>query len=156
MVAFARRYVGDGAVAEDVVEDLVERWLKQPPHLQDGERVTAFLAVSVYHSAIDWIRRERAEQGIAPRGEPALVVPDQRRKPVIGTPRSNDSRETLQLRLTAALERVSSSDRLLLETHYGHALTADECMALLGITRAAFHQRLHRARARLLQFLEAE
>ena len=155
MVAFARRYVPDEALAEDVVEDLVERWLEHPPQLQDGERVTAFLSVSVYHAAIDWMRRERAAQGIAPRSEPASVGLDRRRRRAIGAPGSDDSRERLQARLAGALERLSSSDRLLLETHYGHALTAEECMGLLGISRAAFHQRLHRARGRLLQHLEA-
>jgi len=62
----------------------------------------------------------------------------------------------MRTRLTAALERLSSSDRLLLETHYGQALTTEECMALLGISRAAFHQRLHRSRTRLARLLAGD
>lgn len=155
MVAFARRYVGDEALAEDVVENLMQRWLEDPPRLHDGQRLSAFLSVSVYHAAIDWIRRERAEQGMAPRGQADVLEPDRRRSGAVSRPRLDDSPETLRLRLSAALERLSSPDRLLLESHYGHALTADESMALLGISRPAFHQRLHRARARLLRLLEA-
>lgn len=155
MVAFARRYVGDEAVAEDVVEELVQRWLERPPVLHDGERLTAFLSVSVYHAAIDWIRRERVEQGLAPRAEPGLQAEDRRRVSIRASSRNDDSRAQLQARLNAALGRLTNSDRLLLESHYGRALTAQECMDLLGLSRSAFHQRLHRARTRLLGLLEA-
>lgn len=156
MVAFARRYVADQSVAEDVVEELLQHWIERPPHLQDGERVTAFLSVSVYHAAIDWLRRERAEQGLAPRGDltSGAASVDRRRAAPVGV-LGDESRDALQARLNAALERMKSSDRLLLETHYGQALTAAECMELLGINRAAFDQRLHRARIRLLNLLEA-
>jgi DNA-directed RNA polymerase specialized sigma24 family protein len=50
---------------------------------------------------------------------------------------------------------LRDDERLLLEAHYGRALTAEECMSQLGITRAAFHQRVHRARTRLARLLEA-
>jgi RNA polymerase sigma factor (sigma-70 family) len=148
MIAFARRYVGDEA--DDVVDELMQRWLEQPPRPREAGKLTSFLAVSVYHASIDWIRRERAAQGQVPRS--TTVQPEAPRTSTVTL--SADSRKALDGRLAAALERLSSSDRLLLESHYGHALTADECMALLGITRAAFHQRLHRARTRLLGLLE--
>ena len=67
MLAFARRYVADDAAAEDVVIDLLHRWLERPPSIADADRVSAFLATSIYHAAIDWIRRDRAEQGRPPR-----------------------------------------------------------------------------------------
>jgi RNA polymerase sigma factor (sigma-70 family) len=151
MIAFARRYVGDEA--DDVVNDLMRRWLEHPPRPREAGRITSFLAVSVYHAAIDWIRRERAAQGQDPRagGAPS----ESPRTSSAGAASTAETRPALEARLTAALEHLSSSDRLLLESHYGQALTADECMALLGITRPAFHQRLHRARTRLLGLLEA-
>ena len=150
MTAFARRYVGDEA--DDVVDDLMQRWLEQPPHPREVGRITSFLAVSVYHASIDWIRRERAAQGQAPRSSAGSSDPA--RPAALMPSAATASRQALEARLAAALERLSSSDRLLLESHYGHALTADECMALLGISRPAFHQRLHRARTRLLGLLE--
>jgi DNA-directed RNA polymerase specialized sigma24 family protein len=50
---------------------------------------------------------------------------------------------------------MSHADRLLLEVHYGQALTPDECVSWLQISRPAFHQRLHRARVRLARLLAA-
>jgi RNA polymerase sigma factor (sigma-70 family) len=146
MVAFARRHVGDRSTAEDVVIALIGRWLERPPRVRDADRIATFLATSVYHASIDWMRRERAEQGQRPRGEeerassPAMAMPG----------------DHLRARLSAALDRISKGDRVLLETHYGQALTTEECMELLGISRAAFHQRLHRARSRLASLLGLE
>lgn len=153
MLAFARRYVADDGSAEDVVVDLLRRWLEHPPNVRDFERLTAFLAVSVYHASVDWIRRDRAEQGRPPRGEPDTAPRDRRRKTSIARLETGTSRETMQARLATALEQLSAPDRLLLETHYGQALTPEECMTQLGINRAAFHQRLHRARIRLARLL---
>jgi RNA polymerase sigma-70 factor, ECF subfamily len=153
MIAFARRYVGDEA--EDVVDDLMQRWLEQPPRPREPGRMSSFLAVSVYHASIDWIRRARAAQGQAPRPPVGAAASQSSTASAPMAASSEESRQALEAKLSTALERLSSSDRLLLESHYGQALSADECMALLGISRAAFHQRLHRARARLLSLLEA-
>ena len=153
MVAYARRYVGDTSVAEDVVIGLIGRWLERPPRTSTVEHLHAFLATSVYHACIDWIRRERAQQGMKPRSDRserrALVLP-------LVESAGEGSVESMRKRLASALERLADEDRLLLEVHYGRALTVDECMAHLGITRAAFHQRAHRARERLARLLEAE
>jgi DNA-directed RNA polymerase specialized sigma24 family protein len=70
MVSFARRYVNDPGSAEDVVAELLGRWLERPPRIRDAERIGAFLATSVYHAAIDWIRQERVAHGSPPRGGP--------------------------------------------------------------------------------------
>jgi RNA polymerase sigma factor (sigma-70 family) len=142
MVAFARRYVRDTAAAEDVVIGLLGRWLERPPRVHDAERVSAFLATSVYHAAIDWMRRERAEQGQPPRA-------GSRDQP----PRTRFDRVDMRAGLAAALARLPDSERLLLETHYGRALTTEECIQQLGISRAAFHQRLHRARLHLAELM---
>ena len=155
MIAFARRYVRHQGTAEDVVVGLLGKWLERPPHMAEAQRMTAFLATSVYHAAIDWIRRERVEQGQPPRGEPASS-PDGRLSGPLTEPSLEASPESLRSRLADALERLSNSDRLLLETHYGQALSPEECMDVLQISRAAFHQRLHRARTRLTRVLAGE
>jgi RNA polymerase sigma factor (sigma-70 family) len=154
MIAFARRYVRHQGAAEDVVVGLLGKWLERPPQVTEAQRIGAFLATSVYHAAIDWIRRDRAEQGQQPRLEPATDSVDGRRSGPLTE--SLEPIEILRSRLAAALERMSGSDRLLLETHYGQALSPDACMDLLQINRAAFHQRLHRARTRLAQLLAHE
>lgn len=146
MVAFARRYVPDRSVAEDVVIGLLGRWLERPPRVRDTERLATFLATSVYHASIDWMRQERQERGEPPRGGTRAEQ----------APAARIATGELRSRLQLALERLSNADRLLLETHYGHALTAEECMELLGISRAAFHQRLHRARVRLAGLITLE
>jgi RNA polymerase sigma factor (sigma-70 family) len=155
MLAYARRYVADEGAAEDVVIDLLRRWLERPPAVHEIERLGAFLATSIYHAAIDWIRRDRAERGQPPRSDEhglgrarsGGVLDLQSAEPA--------ARDTLAARLANALAQLSNADRLLLESHYGHALTAEECMTLLGISRATFHQRLHRARTRLARLLTA-
>jgi RNA polymerase sigma-70 factor, ECF subfamily len=153
MIAFARRYV-DAGIAEDVVAGLVQRWLERPPVVRESDRLAAFLATSVYHAAIDWIRRDRAEQGRPPRSDVEGEPRHHRWAPPIGA--APDERTSgLRERLRLALDRMSHGDRLLLEVHYGQALTPDECMSLLQITRPAFHQRLHRARVRLARLLAA-
>ena len=152
MAAFARRYVDNQGAAEDVVSGLLGRWLEHPPHVHEVERIGAFLAVSVYHAAIDWMRRERAEKGQSPRDR-ATDSGGGRRGVPLAEVVSTSSRQSLQSRLAAALARMSSSDRLLLKTHHGRALTPKECMDEMRINRAAFRQRLHRARTRLARLL---
>ncbi|HKC18807.1 MAG TPA: RNA polymerase sigma factor [Candidatus Dormibacteraeota bacterium] len=154
MVAFALRYVTDRSAAEDVVVDLIGRWLERPPRIAEVNRISAFLATSVYHAAIDWLRRERSEQGQSPRSQ-IQAAPDRRLAGPISIPASTPAVE-LRERIAGALDRVPPADRLLLESHYGRALSAEECMTELGITRAAFHQRLHRARTRLARLLELD
>jgi RNA polymerase sigma-70 factor, ECF subfamily len=153
MTSFARRYVKDQGSAEDVVAEVLGRWLERPPVVHDAERVAAFLARSVYHAAIDWIRRERSSQGRPPRAEDAVVVADRRLSGPIHDPGGESSKETLRRRMAGALDQLSDADRLLLEGHYAQALTPAESMRLLGINRAAFDQRLHRARLRLARLL---
>jgi RNA polymerase sigma-70 factor (ECF subfamily) len=156
MIAFARRYVRHQGTAEDVVVGLLGKWLERPPQMAEAQRMAAFLSTSVYHAAIDWIRRERAEQGQPPRGEPVAASPDGRVSGPLTEPTVEASQESLRSRLAHALGRLSSSDRLLLETHYGQALSPEECMDVMQISRAAFHQRLHRARTRLARLLAGE
>jgi len=156
MIAFARRYVRHQGTAEDVVVGLLGKWLERPPQMAEAQRMVAFLATSVYHAAIDWMRRERAEQGQAPRGEAMAASADGRVSGLLTEPSIDASQESLRSRLAAALGRLSNSDRLLLETHYGQALSPEECMDVLQISRAAFHQRLHRARTRLARVLAGE
>ena len=156
MIAFARRYVRHQGTAEDVVVGLLGKWLERPPQMAEAQRMVAFLATSVYHAAIDWMRRERAEQGQAPRGEAMAASADGRVSGPLTEPSIDTSQESLRSRLAAALGRLSDSDRLLLETHYGQALSPEECMDVLQISRAAFHQRLHRARTRLARLLAGE
>ncbi len=151
MIAFARRYVDTG-IAEDVVAGLVQRWLERPPVVRDSERLSAFLATSVYHAAVDWIRRDRSEQGRPPRSDVEGEPRDQQRPPPISEA-PDERTSSLRKQLQAGLDRLSHADRLLLEVHYGQALTPDECMSLLQISRPAFHQRLHRARVRLARLI---
>ena len=146
MVAFAQRYVTDRSAAEDIVIGLLGRWLERPPRVRDAERLGTFLATSVYHAAIEWVRRERAQRGERPRGGDVASPPGA----------SLGHIKDVRARLDVALPRLSDDDRLLLESHYGHALTTEECMEMLGISRAAFHQRLHRARERLAAHMGLE
>jgi RNA polymerase sigma factor (sigma-70 family) len=156
MIAFARRYVRHPATAEDIVVGLLGKWLERPPQVAEAQRLVAFLATSVYHAAVDWIRRERAEQGQPPRGEPVAASADGRVSGPLAQPSMEASQAGLRSQLAAALGQLSNSDRLLLETHYGQALSPEECMDVLRISRAAFHQRLHRARTRLAHLLARE
>ena len=153
MVGFAQRYVGARETAEDVVGDLLERWLHNPPSVRGQEHLRGFLATSVYHAAVDLIRRDRAAQGKPPRSADFAPLHDPlRRQPFVDS-RPEFPPGGLLTRLPAALDQLSHSDRLLLETYYGQALSPEECMSMLRIGRAAFHQRLHRARMRLARLL---
>src|SRR5258708_35711464 len=131
MIAFARRYVRHQGTAEDIVGGLLGKWLERPPQVAEAQRLVAFLATSVYHAAIDWIRRERAEQGQPPRGEPVAAPADGRVSGPLAEPLIEASPEGLRSRLSTALDRLSHSDRLLLEPHYGQALGPGAWLAIL-------------------------
>src|SRR5260370_37361503 len=119
MIACARSYVRHEGTAEDIVGGLLGKWLERPPQVAEAQRMVAFLATSVYHAAIDWIRRERAEQGQPPRGEPIAASADGRVSGPLAESSIEASPEDLRSRLAGALGRLSTRGRLLLQTHYG-------------------------------------
>lgn len=58
--------VGDPAVAEDIVSDLVIKVLETKPELDTVEAIKAYLITSVRNKAIDHVRRTKWEQPMSP------------------------------------------------------------------------------------------
>jgi len=54
---YAMALVGNGALADDLVQDCIERALGQQGQLRDRERMGAWLRRILYHLYIDEIRR---------------------------------------------------------------------------------------------------
>lgn len=148
MVDHARRVVGDGQLAEEVVQDLLERWIKTPPRTGGYTRLGAFLFVATRHAASDWILRERGQRGLAPTDEVGPVR-DRREVEAISPAAAGDTRTRLEELFRHAMTDLSDDDRELLEMRYGASLSIDECAEYLATSREVLHKRLQRARDRL-------
>lgn len=148
MVDHARRVVGDVQLAEEVVQDLVVRWIKTPPRTGGYTRLGAFLFVATRHAASDWIVRERGQRGLPPTDEGGPER-DRREVDAISPAAPGDTRARLEDLLRRAMTDLTEDDRELLEMRYGATLSVDECAEYLAISREALHKRLQRARDRL-------
>lgn len=148
MVGWARAVVRDGHLAEDVIHDLIVRWLNTPPQTASYTKLGAFLYVAVRHAASDWIAEDRNQRGLR-RTDEVIPAADRREVGPLSPAEPGDRRAELEALLQRALATVPEDDRELLEVRYGVGLPATECAVHLGIGLAATHKRLQRARERL-------
>lgn len=149
MVEHARRVVGDGQLAEEVIQDLFVRWINTPPRTGGYTRLGAFLFVASRHAASDWIAHERGQRGLPPTDDLGVGQRDRREVDVISAAASDETRSHLDELFRRSIATLAGADRELLELRYGATLSPEECAQHLGINRDAVHKRLQRARDRL-------
>lgn len=140
LVGYARRFVGDHAEAEDIAQDT---WMRAVRHALPAERPEAWLFRVCRHAAIDHVRarrvrkpvwRQAAEPGSleAPAPEPVGAEPS----PRLGS-------------LLREHGRLSPSQRLLLDLHYGRTVPQPALCRMAGLEPSALRVRLFRARRAL-------
>jgi uncharacterized protein len=131
------RVLGDGSEAEDVVQETLLRAYLGLSQLRDPERFGAWLAGIALNLA-RMILRRRAAYARALARVPAEPLPD--------------PREEAEL----PLDQLPDGERAVVVLHYVEGLSCEEIAARLDRTPGAIRVRLHRARARLRERLQAE
>jgi RNA polymerase sigma-70 factor (ECF subfamily) len=145
LLGIAYRMLGSTWDAEDVVADVMVRWLTL-----DRSKVrepAAFLTTMVTRRAIDQLRSARVarESYVGPwLPEPVLTSPT----PFEPLDRI-ESRETLSIAALRMMEQLSPPERAVLVLHEVYDVPHAEIADTLGITTDAARQHLRRARTRL-------
>lgn len=127
----------DPADAEDVYQEVFLRLWKQETADWDGERTKAWLLRTTVNRCAD-LHRFRMRRPTLPLEAVAEL-----------------SGETAEegTAVWEAVARLPEKLRIPIHLHYGEGYSSEEIAALLGVPAATVRTRLHRARARLKEFL---
>ena len=142
---YAMALVGNAALADDLVQDCIERALGQEAQLREAERLAGWLRRILYHLYIDEIRRKRRrgrEQDInelADNLELSAPAPD-----------NSAMKEFVQ-----AVNRLSAEHRQILLLVSVEELSYREIADELEIPLGTVMSRLARARERLRELMQS-
>ncbi|HET7085839.1 MAG TPA: RNA polymerase sigma factor [Rhizomicrobium sp.] len=143
---YAMALAGNAALADDLVQDCIERALGQQAQLREPERLAGWLRRILYHLYIDEIRRNRRrgrEQDItelADHVELSAPAPD-----------NSATREFIE-----AVNRLSAEHRQILLLVSLEELSYREISEELDIPMGTVMSRLARARERLRALMEKD
>ena len=142
---YAMALVGNAALADDLVQDCIERALGQEAQLREAERLAGWLRRILYHLYIDEIRRKRRrgrEQDInelADNLELSAPAPD-----------NSAMKEFVQ-----AVNRLSAEHRQILLLVSVEELSYRQIADELAIPLGTVMSRLARARERLRELMQS-
>jgi RNA polymerase sigma factor (sigma-70 family) len=152
MVAIARRTVPRLEDGEDVVHALILRWMKSPPRTARYTNLMGFLTIAIHNQAADWVEQQEKQRGRRPRSsgqteEPTVQPPPKALFLIV----EGVTVEELEDLLAEAKRdpSITRQDLLVLDTHFGQALSREQCAAELRIPVNRFDQQLHVAKKRL-------
>lgn len=141
----ARLCDGNGAVAEDVVQEVLIKLWQTAPRWQAGGSVAAYASRLVYTTAMDHHRHK-----------PNTVAIDSDEMPDISEPEtitaSIESQETRNL-LLGALSKLPERQQQAVTLAYFHEYRAQDIATALGTTEKAVESLLVRARRTLAEIL---
>jgi RNA polymerase sigma-70 factor (ECF subfamily) len=144
------RYVGDGPVAEDLVQDTFVNVLRSLDRVDDGFNFSAWIhriAVNLCHDELR--RRTRAQQHIAGGGdeieEAVLRLVDRDRH---GHPESALEMAHLRQLVWEVAKRLPERQRMVLTLRELQGLSYAAIARVMGISESAVETLLHRARKR--------
>lgn len=166
LIAFARRYVGDGGLAEDVVQEALLRASAGSGALRAPEKAEAWVFRICRHAAIDRVRTLRVRQGVwapMPDGVDEWAAPASgvgagdgggggagRRDGLAGDgllgegdPGAGGPPPGVDLR------RLPAHHRVLMTLHYERGLSQATLCRMTGLSPSALRVRLFRARGAL-------
>lgn len=147
LVAFARRFVGDPAEAEDVAQEALHRASVGRATLRSADRAEAWLFRICRHAAIDHVRARRVRQGVW--GAMPEAADDWARAPAMRADASPPGR-------SVDLRRLPAHQRLLVVLHYERGLSQATICRMTGLSPSALRVRLFRARQTLAEEAGAE
>lgn len=147
--ALARRIIGDGEAAEDVVQEVFVTLWQQPDRFDPARgTMRAFLGTLTHRRSVDLIRREEARRR---REDRTHAVPE----PVAGVDEHAMRSATGEL-VRAALDTLPPAQRECLELAYFGGHTYRQVADLLGIPEGTAKSRLRLALARIAEVLHPE
>lgn len=141
---YAAALAGSVALGDDLVQDCIERALRQADRLRDRDRLSSWLRAIVRNLYMDELRRKR-KRGIEQEvtgfdNDPALSIAI--------------SDHTPSHEFTAAMNALSAEHREILLLVGLEGMNYRELAETLGIPQGTVMSRLARARARLREALE--
>lgn len=128
------RLVGDGATADDLVQETLVRALRDLTQLREENRFRPWLARVAVNVCRMHLRRVL--------GAPQALVPE-------SAAGAAEQRNSLEDETSEALLALDRRDRRLLALFYGEGLSHRELAEVLSLSASAVKSRLHRSRERL-------
>lgn len=138
----ARSVVRDDASAEDAVQDVYLRFLRDPASLERVENLKAFVARAAVNAALD----QKRSAGRREKHERAAI-----REGAVMNPVEAASRAELRSKVA----ELPDEQRIAVEMHYFHGLTKEETAAALQVPAGTVSSRLNTALGRLRTALSA-
>jgi len=134
--SYARRLLGDGELARDVIQEAFLRILRHHRAYDAARPFRAWLLHIVRNLAIDTLRRRRPQAG-ADHLEQLAAKP-------LGP--SASERDELRERVAAVLTELPAKYRELIVMREMEGMAADEIAAIIGVDYGTTRWRLHKAR----------
>lgn len=151
----AFRLTGQRARAEDLFQEVLTRAFTKLDRLIELDEPGSWLSRVMYNLFVDERRRfARRRLHIVDEGQ----LPGGRIDELAGSggPRAESEREDTYERLAAALEALSEEQRIVVLLHDTEGYKLTEIQDLTGLPVGTIKSRLHRARSRLREILEAD
>lgn len=146
LLGLARRLLGDGRLAEDVLQEVFVRFWNRPERFDpDRGSLRAFLAAETHGRAVDLLRSEAARRGRESR--------QGLQAPVGATVEHEVVEATLAEKVRQAVAALPPDERRPLELAYFGGLTYREVAASLAEPEGTVKSRIRRALRRLEQDL---
>ena len=146
------RMVRDRAEAEDLTQETFLRSHRHLDTLRDPEAMRAWLYRIATHVCLDRLRQRKRLMPLASDDAPERSEP-----PAVGTPSVLQVVEQKEMSacVQGYLDQLPDSYRAVILLHDLHSLTAAQIAELLGVRVGTVKIRLHRARRKLQEALEA-
>ena len=155
LYAFALRFTGSRADAEDLVQDVLVKLYRHHGRLAQVEDPRSWMLRVLYREFLNF--RRTARRWLARRRRAADALPDgSENAPSDAEPDEVLDRQRRADRLNAALQRLNLDHRVLIGLHLQDGYTLEELTRVLGVPVGTLKSRLHRARAELRDHLGAE
>ncbi len=146
---YARAMVGDAALADDLVQDGIERALAHAGSLRQADQLGAWLRRIVHNLYMDELRRRRV------RGVP-VSTEDMKNDAALSTPPAHGATTGGAYEVARALGQLSEEHRRILVLAGIEALSYREIAAELAVPLGTVMSRLARARAALRAAMEGQ
>ena len=148
----AYRFCGNGHDAEDLVQDLLIKLYPRHAEVAGIEKLRPWLVTTLYRMFIDGTRRKARSRLELINDEGSfydtVASGDER-------PDQTLAREQQLSQMQAAFEQLSDDHRILLTLHDIEGYRLVELEAMLDVPLGTLKSRMHRARARMRELLDA-